>query len=570
LQIHFVKHQNHLVMTKILPLFMILTLAIWYPVNAQQTGFAKVFYDLYGSVSVYAATPTPDHHILMVGERDGFQMVMKISHDGDTIWHKKFLVAPLSSFSSVCSTYDSGFLISGDFFGEQGYDMFCMRLNAVGDTIWSKRVLMGGTEKSYAVKETTDHGVILAGYSYPNVGDTCRISVVRLDSMGQLVWGRNFYGLPGIHFVTGLDQTADGGFIITGTIESSWWEDGVFFLMKLSPDGTLCWMKKKQPSTPGSSIGLDVKTMADGYLCLLATNDEGLVLMKSDTAGNVIWSKGYNMYGYPYLCKSYSKISSTSDGGYLILLDLCDGFPGSVSKINGNGDVVWQSDFFLEPIDVRETSDGGFLVMGNGPLIGVIMSPTNNPQIGIIKTDAMGNSLACITPIVSQTVLYEISLVPVNVISQNGGNILPVYPEISRPPLSMTYGCVAIIGNIQEENTGRLVLKVSPNPAREMATIHFSDFLEKLTNGQKNEQTGGFWVPATAVNFQSKETRIEVSDVFGRLIFSQVVSQQDHNIELNVSAWPQGIYFARLIFMSEVAAMTKFVVGNCYPRSILY
>ena len=55
------------------------------PMNAQQTTFAKVYYDLAGAVQSYAMVKTFDQNYLIAGEKDDQALAMKIDPSGNIL-----------------------------------------------------------------------------------------------------------------------------------------------------------------------------------------------------------------------------------------------------------------------------------------------------------------------------------------------------------------------------------------------------------------------------------------------------------------------------------------------------
>jgi len=55
--------------------------------------------------------------------------------------------------------------------------------------------------------------------------------------------------------------------------------------------------------------------------------------------------------------------------------------------------------------------------------------------------------------------------------------------------------------------------------------------------------------------------RLEVFDLFGRLMYCDRIPQEQKNVELTVSTWPAGMYLARLVFMNDIVASAKFIVN---------
>jgi len=73
------------------------------------------------------------------------------------------------------------------------------------------------------------------------------------------------------------------------------------------------------------------------------------------------------------------------------------------------------------------------------------------------------------------------------------------------------------------------------------------------------KQNQGSGITATTTYFQWDRTRLEMLNINGKLMFTQEIPKQQTTVQINTSAWPAGIYLARIVFMNEVVAEAKIV-----------
>jgi len=206
-------------------------------------------------------------------------------------------------------------------------------------------------------------------------------------------WDETFGG-SAIDWGNCVKQTADGGYIVTGTYDRSYWYpwNGFFYLLKTDASGVEEWNIKLggdmeyngncvQQTSDGGYI-------AAGYVGYAATLDGSL--LKADADGNVIWM--YNYGGAEY--DVFYGVLQTSDGGYIAA-----GSSASYS-LDGNHDVwllktdadgveEWSQTFGGSEYDhgqsIQHTSDGGYIITGDTESFGVEMS-----DVYLVKTDADG------------------------------------------------------------------------------------------------------------------------------------------------------------------------------------
>ena len=112
--------------------------------------------------------------------------------------------------SEISFTNDNGYIIVGNVasFGAGSDDIYLIKLNHNGDTIWTKS--FGGSDEEYgsAVKQTSDGGYIIAGYSKSFGAADKDAYLTKTDSSGNIVWSRLF-GTTGNDYGKSVLQTTD-------------------------------------------------------------------------------------------------------------------------------------------------------------------------------------------------------------------------------------------------------------------------------------------------------------------------------------------------------------------------
>lgn len=351
-------------------------------------------------------------------------------------------------------------------------DIFIVKINTAGDTLWSKSIDMGNSEEAYSVQQTFDKGFIISGYVNNNPAPYTLLAVVKLDSIGNLSWAKKITCGNYENLAYSIKEMPDSGYVLIGYIENK--IGSAFYpgtcMLRLSSNGTIFWAKEYNPSTSNYTTGNDVIVTSDGLLSYLSGSNGGVVIMKSDFSGNILWSKEYvvffgNIGGYPM-----PKLYPTKDKGLVFVTASSPGSPGNIQKIDTLGNILWSQQMFLATTDIIESNDKGFLVLGNGPLLGVKMAPTFNPQIGLITTDSVGNSTACVSSNTLSSNTYTLTTTALTYTSATGNSIYNKHPLISNASLSVDSGCVAMTGGM-EDIKDRNALSVYPNPAYDFIVI---------------------------------------------------------------------------------------------------
>jgi hypothetical protein len=456
-------------MNKISKTFLVLSLLALITITnyAQQATFTRVFYDMEGTAQVYATIATPDQNFLIAGTRNDQPLAMKIDQSGNILWQKR-LALPFSHFSCAIASRDSGFLLAGSTSNPApgSEEFLCVKLNQSGDTIWSRTIDLGYEDRAFGIAESADHEVLITGYSTPDGASPASIAVVKLDSAGNLLWGRTYYSGTSANVGRGVCQIPDGGFVVAGSIASASPYNEGLFLMKLTPDGTLSWIKRQTTTASDQSQGLDVKAVPGGLIVFNASTDAGVGLLKTDFAGNVLWSKGYIWSNFVYFGTPGPKLGQTSRGGFLFVQYLDMFGPGGAAETDSTGNLIWSDELVVISLSALETSDGGCLVTGNGPIMGVSMSPSDLPQIGLIKTDSTGNSSDCVWGGGFWESPNTVSWSTPPITSTVKGSLSMIHPlVIGSVDLDTISGCVTVFGSVAEELQKPNSLLVFPNPS---------------------------------------------------------------------------------------------------------
>ena len=511
-------------------LFILSLLILTFPalLNAQQPTFAKVSYDsLGGSVQAYSIAKTFDNNYMIAGEKDGEGFVLKIDTTGNVLLNKKIAGGNGDSFNNIISTLDSCFVLVGNTYNtiNNTNDILCVKINSNGDTLWSKAIDMGFQEIAVSVQQTFDNGFIIGGYINQNVAPYNISIVVKLDSVGNISWSQKL--TCGNHFtmIYSVKQTPDSGYIAIGYTENFPPYEGGTLLVKLSPTGNISWVKEHLGNSSAHSSGWDVFVTDNGIVCYMNSNNSGIIMMKIDLSGTVLWSKNYPLFAFSSVMINYMmpRFHQTLDGGFILANSNGPGTWGQMLKSDSSGNFLWAKNILLSPSDVAESSDGGYLVIGNGPMIGVKKDPGFNPQIGIIKTDALGNSSDCINQIPFSSDTCNINLSQIPYTNTTGGTMRLLHPVISNGLMLSFNGCVMWTGSIDENNTYNNPLIVYPNPTTGLLKVK-------------------------AENLQ----QIEVLDLQSRKVQDINISNQNETT-IDLSELPKGIYFVKIISSRGVA-----------------
>jgi hypothetical protein len=486
----------------------------------------------------YAITTTPDHNYAIAGERDNQGLVMKVNQDGTILWSKKAVAPYSSTFQCIASTNDSCLLSAGNATVNTSgaFQIVCVKMTSSGDTVWTRVIDLGNTVYVHSVRQTADHGFVLTGFQYQDVAPNVKIFVMRLDSAGNLVWNK-FYTAGGVeNYAFSIRQTSDGGYILTGNIQNWTPFSSAALLMKLTPEGTVMWAKRMALVSNDFLSCWDVVETPTGFLGLIKSDNNGIIFLKTDLSGNVLFSSYYYLF-LPNQMVNYPrpKLKPTHDGGF-VFSPSGWGFSEGLIKIDSAGNILLGQAMVLIPSDVVESPDKGFMLLGNGPVMGVDVTPTDHPQIGVIKTDSGGNSLGCIwwnNFIASNAII--VNATDVTTTTTSGGQMSSLHIPMVNDNLSIFEGCVAVIGDVNEQKDSENSVIVSPNPS-----------------------DGHFQISVNSGNQETIEG-ITVFNSMGEMVYESIIPTSNP-IAIDLSSRPDGVYLVQTRIKGQIFLNTVVVI----------
>jgi len=191
------------------------------------------------------------------------------------------------------------------------------------------------------------------------------------DNQQQNITFNTSIGGTDKYYGTFVQQTSDGGFIITGDTKS--YGEGSVVLLKTDVRGKKEWLKTFGGSEQG--VGEFVQQTSDGGYAVVGSIENSILLLKTDSFGNKEWSKTFKKDSINW----GNSVQQTTDGGYVVLgvawLIKTDFMGGEEwNKTLGVGSVSFCS--------IRETLDGGFILTGHGE---------SEHDVLLFKTDGHGN-----------------------------------------------------------------------------------------------------------------------------------------------------------------------------------
>jgi hypothetical protein len=371
-----------------------------------------------GLDTAYSVQQTTDGGYIVAGDTDSFGAgsydiwVLKLDASGNVQWQKTFGgvggeggVAPHAVF--VEQTTDGGFVMAGwtNSFGAGSRDIWVLRLDALGNVQWQKTY--GGPSHdatNSAIQQTSDGGFIVSGYTVSFGAGSNDFWVLKLDASDNVAWQKT-YGGASSDSANSIQQTTDGGFVVAGRTASFGAGGGDSWLLKLDASGNVAWQKTYGGTNNDSANSIQQTTdggfIVSGYTYSFGPGSGDFWVLKLDASGNVVWQKVWGGADGDIA----ESAQQTTDGGYVVAGATwsfgAGGYDAWLLRLDALGNVTWQKTYggasFDRARSIQQTTDGGYVVAGFTGSFGA-----GGYDFWVLKLDANGN-MAPSCPFISDT-----------------------------------------------------------------------------------------------------------------------------------------------------------------------
>lgn len=297
--------------------------------------------------------------------------VVKIDSTGTKVWDRTIGGSDGENFTCLTPTSDGGYLIGGfsnspasankSQSSRGGTDYWVVKLDAQGNQQWDRTYGGNDSEALRVVRQTMDGGYLLAGNSRSGIsGEKSQAArgiddywVVKIDAVGNKQWDRTL-GSSGGELLTGMVQTADGGYVLAG---------------------------HATPGVGGEKSQPNYNT----------NNNVDIWVIKLDAGGNKVWDRTFGGDGYDVV----QDLQLSYDGGLILGGWSSSGATGTkttpnrgiddawVLKLDGQGNLQWQQSYGGSSSDqvyrLQPTADGGYILGGRSS------SPTSSEKTAVYR-----------------------------------------------------------------------------------------------------------------------------------------------------------------------------------------
>ena len=326
-------------------------------------------------------------------------------------------------------TSDGGYVVAGVKWDQAPFSpdwifphMWILKLDINGDTLWTTTYyhnieisdpLYNDYYLKYAgaydIEQTSDGGYVLCGYADVEYPDSATnyiesMCIVKLDESGNVSWNKIY--LEGYNNVAKtIKQTADGGYIVAGTVKlknDSNKYDIYAKMMKINSIGDTLWTQKYQESdafpltgikaTNLYKIDINIQNEIFGVGTMYNGVSSNGWIIKIDENGNTLWSKDFgDIEGESFYDLDITKDDNLILVGNQYVRDL-NAVGVWLNKISFDGDKLWTKNINSGVYgnscygnSIKQTMDDGFIIGGEISI--------NSPEMWIVKTNDTGDTL---------------------------------------------------------------------------------------------------------------------------------------------------------------------------------
>ncbi len=243
--------------------------------------------------------------------------LIRTDRTGKCIWSRTWGGSAEDVGYFVQETKDGGFVVTGS---TKSYSMgeellWLLKTDSGGNLSWDKT--FGGFVSStgdggWSVDETDDGGYIITGYTQSLASGRKDLWLLKTDGQGSEIWDKTFGGSEDDVGMSVL-QSRDGGYIAAGRTASFIRGGDDIWLLKTGPFGEEQWNRTFGGNQ--DDTGFQVEELSDGYAMVGRTESgsdrKKIILIKTDPDGRKLWERSYRG-------SSASSLQSTADGGYII------------------------------------------------------------------------------------------------------------------------------------------------------------------------------------------------------------------------------------------------------------
>lgn len=297
--------------------------------------------------------------------------IFQVDSVGNLEWDTTFHHGSLGFPESIYATSDSGYIVVGT----TNDNAYFIRFNKNNKRKWALQVSFpdGNVFSVSSIIKVNEYEYIAIG-SLESYSEWNTI-LIKFNDPGICLWKKEYF--EGIDsFGHDIIDAGNNEYIC---LAANGWDNSMLF--KVNEDGDTLWTQHINNDFLGRSM---IPTEDNCFIIRSQYYSSELVFFKSDTNGNVLWTKSYKDNNFVYHESQY--MAETFDGGY-ITSNYKYTVMGEeymwILKINSDGDSMYSitSPYIRRPYNIMQDHDSMFVFLGTD----------YNANPNLIKTDSTGS-----------------------------------------------------------------------------------------------------------------------------------------------------------------------------------
>lgn len=423
-------------------------------IHAQTITNSLVYYMENDGIQVHAADRHAGEGYLLSGEISISGFVAVTDEDGNP-----GLVKGITDhiISDIIHEADSGFTTVG--YRQTGSNILnLMRWNAQADTLWTMNLELNRVWYP-RLKRLANQDYLISATTITEASEPAPL-MLRVSPQGAILWSKIYKPTSNEPaYAYSAAELPDGNLLITGHTASP--GNYKVLLIQTDAQGNPLLSRTFAFQNAYYNACYDVVQGEEG-ITLLCAAEYDIALMRIGFDLNPLWSKTFRSNFYSYFNGFLGNLIRNADGSLLLA---GSGDWGNFIKTDSEGIPEYMLDAYMYMADAVPSEDGGAMLFGNGPLIGVKAFPGYYPQIGVYRCDSLGEGSSCVG---KSTPFFEEAETDSEDIQ------FTAYPAgtLHSNPLSFfdlefltEAACVSFIGNARNNATESGQIQAYPNPA---------------------------------------------------------------------------------------------------------
>ncbi len=248
----------------------------------------------------FSVQQTTDGGYVVTGWTDSFSesrdvYLFKTNSLGQEIWSKTFGDDNSNIGRSVIQTSDNGFFLTTDtyIFGSGFGWIDLIKTDSVGNIEWTTTFDNEDDDDGFSAQNTNDGGFIVTGMTEAdnNIGDAL---LIKISNNGVIEWSHRYGDYESLERGGGVQQTTDGGYVLVGGKNLEGYDFDIY-LVKTNSLGDTLWTRTfggdnwdegtwiEQTADGGYIITGEYQDDYDTrHVCLIKTDANGLITFTSE------------------------------------------------------------------------------------------------------------------------------------------------------------------------------------------------------------------------------------------------------------------------------------------------